>query len=203
MRWDLLFDDLESQLDQEQRDEERALAIEEERLRLSRLSLRDRLVAMAGLGRAGFEASAAEPVRVELAAGEVRALRPTGFGRDWVSGDLVEQIASRRRCVLPIDAIVAVLPSRRQLRESLAAPVGRGPALQDRIGVAFVLRDLSRRRAGVTLDTIDGLVHGTIDRVARDHLDVAQHAPDLPRRERDVQGYRLVPFTRLRLVAFE
>ena len=39
MRWDQLFDDLESQLDQEQRDEERALALEEERLRLGRLTL--------------------------------------------------------------------------------------------------------------------------------------------------------------------
>ena len=47
MRWDLLFDDLESQLDHEQREEERALALEEERLRLGRLTLRDRLAAMA------------------------------------------------------------------------------------------------------------------------------------------------------------
>jgi hypothetical protein len=43
-----ISDDLESQLDQEQRDEERALALEEERLRLGRLTLRDRLIAMSG-----------------------------------------------------------------------------------------------------------------------------------------------------------
>ena len=59
MRWDLLFDDLESQLDQEQRDEERALALEEERLRLARLTLRDRLTA---LSRADESARTRDPL---------------------------------------------------------------------------------------------------------------------------------------------
>ncbi|HEU0182661.1 MAG TPA: hypothetical protein VFR16_10770, partial [Agromyces mariniharenae] len=85
MRWDLLFDDLESQLDQEQRDEERALALEEERLRLARLTLRDRLTALSR----GVDG---EPiaVRVELHGGTELQLRPLAFGRDWMSATLVE-----------------------------------------------------------------------------------------------------------------
>ena len=77
MRWDLLFDDLESQLDQEQRDEERALALEEERLRLARLTLRDRLTA---LSRADDRGPIA--VRIELHGGAELELRPLAFGRD-------------------------------------------------------------------------------------------------------------------------
>jgi hypothetical protein len=43
MRWDSLFDDLESQLKQELTAEEVDLQAEEERLRLARLGIRDRL----------------------------------------------------------------------------------------------------------------------------------------------------------------
>ena len=42
MRWDNLFDDLESQLEQELDAEDIDLLAEEERLRLGRLGLRDR-----------------------------------------------------------------------------------------------------------------------------------------------------------------
>ena len=77
MRWDLLFDDLESQLDQEQRDEERALALEEERLRLGRLTLRDRLTSMARIGPDDGSAG----IRIELRDGQVLDTRPLAFGR--------------------------------------------------------------------------------------------------------------------------
>ena len=46
MRWDNLFDDLESQLEQGLTAEELDLKAEEERLRLGRLGLRDRIVAI-------------------------------------------------------------------------------------------------------------------------------------------------------------
>ena len=46
MRWDHLFDDLESQLEQELGAEEADLLAEEERLRLGRLALRDRFRAL-------------------------------------------------------------------------------------------------------------------------------------------------------------
>ena len=46
MRWDNLFDDLEGQLEHELTSEEIDLQAEEERLRLGRMSLRDRILAI-------------------------------------------------------------------------------------------------------------------------------------------------------------
>lgn len=199
MRWDRLFDDLESQLDHEQQEEERALALESERLRIGRLGLRDRLSAIAA---AGGDAGA---VRIELVGGSIVQVRPAAFGRDWMSGHLGGPGSDATRaaqCVVPIGAIAAVLPGRHQLEASLD-PVPEGAArLAERIGLGFVLRDLGRRRLGVEVTTLDGRHHGTIDRVARDHLDLALHEPGAPRRERDVHGYRMVPFERLVLVSF-
>ena len=198
MRWDLLFDDLESQLDREQRDEERSLAIEDERLRLGRLTLRDRLTAVS---RASDDGDAI--VRVELQGGVVMALRPLAFGRDWMSAESRPADRRSRQCVVPLAAIAAVLPSRSQLDPSLE-PVSESSArLAERIGLSFVLRDLCRRRAPVRLTTVDGMVHGTLDRVARDHVDLALHEPGSPRREREIQGYRIVPLARVLLIEFD
>jgi hypothetical protein len=198
MRWDLLFDDLESQLDREQRDEERSLAIEDERLRLGRLTLRDRLTAVS---RAIDDGDAI--VRVELHGGVVMALRPLAFGRDWMSAESRAADRRSRQCVVPLAAIAAVLPSRSQLDPSLE-PVSESSArLAERIGLSFVLRDLCRRRAPVRLTTVDGMVHGTLDRVARDHVDLALHEPGSPRREREIQGYRIVPLARVLLIEFD
>ena len=47
MRWDNLFDDLEAQLEYEADAERDELLAEDERLRLGRLSLRDRLSSIA------------------------------------------------------------------------------------------------------------------------------------------------------------
>ncbi|GAA1841026.1 hypothetical protein [Agromyces salentinus] len=198
MRWDLLFDDLEARLDQEQRDEERALALEEERLRLGRLGLRDRLVVMAGV----LEHDPGAVVRIELRSGEPVTVRPSAFGRDWLTAELVGG-APGHRCVLPFAAIGAVLAGPRLLERSLEPHAEPASSLTERMGLAFVLRDLSRRRAPVHLLTENGRVHGTIDRAARDHLDLAVHPAGTPRRERDVQGYRLVPFDRILLVSFD
>lgn len=195
MRWDLLFDDLESQLDREQRDEERALALESERLRLARLGLRDRLMAMAAADDDGAG------VRVEMAGGRTVHLRPTTFGRDWVSGPVVGR-GDDAQCVVPTASIAAICAGRRQVDQSLAPMPLPSARVAERIGLAFVLRDLSRRRIAVDVETLDGRHHGTIDRVGLDHLDLALHEPGVPRREREVRGYRLVPFGRLVLIAF-
>ncbi|WP_308799667.1 hypothetical protein [Agromyces silvae] len=196
MRWDLLFDDLASQLDLEQRAEERALALEEERLRLSRLGLRERLQALSGtLGEGGG-------IRVHLRGGAVLSVRPAAFGRDWLSADLVERTPARS-CILPLAAVAAIVPERAQLAARGDADAGpAAPGLVDRISLSFVLRDLCRRRTPIALTTEDGDLHGTLDGVARDHVDLALHEPGLPRREHDLQGYRIVPLDRVRLITF-
>ncbi|MGR0320200.1 hypothetical protein [Agromyces sp. ZXT2-3] len=190
MRWDRLFDDLETQLDHDRREEERAISVESERVRVARLKLRDRIAAMAA-GEGGA-------VRLELVDDSTLQLRPTAFGRDWIGG-VVPSVPAGVHCLVPVAAVAAVMAGRRQLEESLRpqpAPTG----LVERIGLAFALRDLGRRRAGVELRTLDGRCHGTIDRVAADHLDLALHDPGAPRREREVRGYRLVPLDRIVLV---
>jgi hypothetical protein len=198
MRWDLLFDDIESQLDQEQRDEERALAIEEERLRLGRLTLRDRLSAMA---RAAGDDPAAW-VRIELRGGRTLDLRPLSFGRDWMSATVHGSARNDGQCIVPLAAIAAIIPTRVQLERSLAPSAESSTRLAERIGLPFVLRDLCRRRMPVHVTTDEGRLHGTLDRVARDHVDLALHEPATPRRDRDVHGYRIVPLDRIVVVDF-
>lgn len=198
MRWDLLFDDLESQLDQEQRDEERALALEEERLRLGRLVLRDRLAAMAATAAEDPSAT----VRVELRGGRMLELRPLTFGRDWMSALVYSGGSRRDQCIVPFAAIAALLPTPAQLETSLHPAAEPTTRLAERIGLTFVLRDLCRRRMPVHLTTDDGRVHGTLDRVARDHVDLALHEPGVPRRDREVRGYRIVPLERVLVVDF-
>ena len=191
VRWGKLFDDLEGQLEQELEAEDVDLRAEEERLRLGRLSLRDRLLA---LHRSGAGAAS-----VALQVAEHRlCVRPVSIGKDWLSGDLIDGSARGAQCIVPIDSIDAVLLDRDQVRSSLiSAPEEDGARLSARLGIGFVLRDLCRRRRTVELVTASGSVTGTIDRVGRDHLDLAEHAADAARRETAVTQYRVLPFARL------
>jgi len=198
MRWDDLFDDLESQLEQELGAEEGDVLAEEERLRLGRLALRDRLLAMTrpadGPG---------EQLRLSLRDGSTVTVAVGSIGRDWLVGELIG--ARRGSCVVPLSAVSALLPTPEQLARSVATEPAAEPAiaLSARLGLAFVLRDLCRRRAAVDLSTASGeRVHGTIDRVGRDHLDVAEHEPGVPRRAASVGRIRILPFTELLLLRF-
>ncbi|QDZ16473.1 hypothetical protein [Humibacter ginsenosidimutans] len=208
MRWDELFDDLEGQLEHELHAEDAGLRVEEERLRLGRLSLRGRLRAASGL-----DDDRAHPLTLWLRDGSTVRLIASTFGRDWMAGTLSALDGSGARggasgrAIVPLDAVVSVVLEEQRLRDSLAAELDEdasradvAPRLADRLGLAFALRDLARRRAGVTLSTQAGMVHGTIDRVARDHLDLAVHEPGLPRRADNVRGFRIVPLSALVLI---
>jgi hypothetical protein len=192
MRWDKLFDDLESQLERELTAEEVDLAAEDERLRLGRLTLRDRMLALNRGGDGG--------IRLLLADGSRHTVRPDSFGRDWCSGVL--DGARSRQCVVPLAGIAGISLDEESVRPSLTDPADpeRAPGLSSRLSLPFVLRDLCRRRRDVDLDTIDGTLHGTIDRVGRDHVDVALHDPGTARRRGNVRELRLVPLSRLVLV---
>ena len=187
MRWDSLFDDLEMQLEGERTAEELDLAAEEERLRLGRLSLRDRLLALT-------RASGDGPLRIGLVDGGRAVIHPHTIGRDWMSGPLDDG----RQGIIPLAAIASL---------SLApveVPTSLGPVDPDtisaRLGLPFVLRDLCRRRRFVELGVSGGILAGTIDRVGRDHLDLAVHERGMPRRESAVREVLLVPLHRLVLV---
>jgi hypothetical protein len=189
MRWDELFDDLESQLERELTAEELDLDAEEERLRLGRLGVRDRLGAVLD-----------HPLTVWFADGERLRLRPLTLGRDWFSADIVDDVIRPRQVIVPLHAVAGITPPREAIPASLRGDPGREPALTARLGLPFVLRDLCRRRRAVGVELGASTVHGTIDRVGRDHLDLAVHEPGVPRRDAAVAEVRIVPFDAVRLV---
>ncbi|HEV7741468.1 MAG TPA: hypothetical protein VGO65_03540 [Pseudolysinimonas sp.] len=199
MRWDHLFDDLESQLEHELAAEEVDLFAEEERLRLGRLALRDRFRAM--MPRAG-EGS---PLRVLLTDGSRLSLTVGAVGRDWIAGELANESPSAPSCIVPLSTIAACFPDADQASASMDADSAVGSAvgsLSSRLGLGFVLRDLCRRRAPLQITTAREQLHGTIDRVARDHFDLAEHDPGVARRDRAVRALRMLPMTEIVLIRF-
>jgi hypothetical protein len=193
MRWDNLFDDLESQLEQELGAEDIDLLAEEERLRLGRLGLRDRLRAMSAVG---------EPLGLILSDGTRVAIEVGAIGRDWIAGEIRDghRFVSS---VISIASIAGCLPTPAQTAASIVGEDESGvPSLWARLGLLFVLRDLCRRRAAVDVHTTQALLHGTIDRVGRDHFDLAEHERGVARRERAVRAMRLVPMAEVVHVRF-
>lgn len=198
MRWDNLFDDLESQLEHELTAEDIDLRAEEERLRLGRMSIRDRLASI-------HEAAGANSdyvLRVVLADGSTIAVHPVALGKDWISGDLLDSSSRRRQCIVPLAAMGGIILDQAQVAPSLVERSDAQPprALSARLSLVFVLRDLCRRRRGVDIDLATGSIHGTIDRVGRDHIDVAVHEHGRPRRESEVQQRRIVPLAQIAMV---
>lgn len=193
MRWDHLFDDLAGQLEHELQNEEADLQFEEERLRLGRLHLRDRLAVL----KASTDPTNAH-VRVRLRSGDVHQLRLVTVGRDWIAGDL-NGVQGQAQAIIPLVAVDSLHLTPKQAVDSLDSLVVTSE-LAARLGVAFLLRDLCRRRSIVTLVTQGSSATGTIDRVGRDHVDLAIHDPDRPRRSSEVERVHVVAFTQLLLV---
>jgi hypothetical protein len=194
VRWDNLFDDLEGQLESELNAEDLDLRAEEERLRLGRLSLRQRLTALSG------GAGRSRATRIVLVSGQTVTVRPTTFGKDWLAADLLDAGTGDPQCLLPFAAIGAVILVPEQVAPSLEPEPEATARLVERIGLPFVLRDLCRRRKSLQLHTTLGVVTGTIDRVGRDHLDLAVHAVGTARRSSEVQQYRIIPLEQIQLV---
>ncbi len=186
VRWQRFFEDLEDQLDSEWEAERAALDTEAERLRLARLRLRDRLLVVLG------DAGTAAPV-LELSDGTTVAGRLTGVGADWVV--VAEQTRRADGVLVPLSAITAIGLAHadvlRSARADAAAPPSR---LAERMSFGFVLRDLVRKRAAVTVAVAGRQLSGTIDRAGDDHLDLALHEPGAPRRTDLVTGYRMIPY---------
>ncbi|WP_150129262.1 hypothetical protein [Microcella alkaliphila] len=184
MRWDHLFDDLAGQLEHELTAEEADLQKEEERLRLGRLGVRERIVALKRT-----RDHALMEVAVTLRTGARIRLEPMTVGRDWMAGDIDGR--DDAQAVVPFDAIESITLRDEQITPSLT-PEEPKPDLSSRLGLPFLLRDLCRRRVAVRIDTVSSSLTGTIDRVGRDHLDLAEHDLDTPRRREVVRGVRLV-----------
>ncbi|MFT4228862.1 MAG: hypothetical protein QM602_01070 [Microbacterium sp.] len=196
MRWDRLFEDLEDQLASEWEAERAALDTEAERLRLSRVALRDRLRALASTG------GGPQPT-IALADDTVVVGRVAGVGADWVAMDAGSARAGA--LVVPLAAIRSVgVPHAELLRSARPPASDDRPALADRMTLGFVLRDAARRRLPVRVQVIGGrMLSGTIDRAGVDHLDLALHEPGAARRADEVTGYRMVPFAAIACVRLD
>lgn len=194
VRWQNLFDDLEGQWASEADAEQLEVLAEEERLRVARLGLRDRLVAL------GERAGVGDAVAVQTVSGERLRVTLSAFGRDWIAGE--REAGGARSVLLPLAGIAAVDLDPRNVAATLsgsrasAAPV----ALAERLGVAVVLRDLCRRRCAIEALAAGERRFGRVDRVGRDHFDLAEHPAGEP--EAETRRVRLVAFATLEYVAF-
>ncbi|ALJ21266.1 hypothetical protein [Microbacterium sp. No. 7] len=185
MRWDRFFEDLETQLDSEWEAERAALDSESERLRLAKLPLRERLVAAVGAD------AGADLVGAESVSGRVSAV-----GADWCALDG----ANAHATLVPLGAIVALTLTHESLLRSARA-ASAGSMLSQRMTFGFVARDLVRKRVPVAIVLTSGrTLTGTIDRAGADHLDVALHDVDAPRRGDAVNGHRMIPFAAIAAV---
>ncbi|UNK69680.1 hypothetical protein [Microbacterium sp. H1-D42] len=191
MEWQHLFDDLEGQLAAEWEAERAALDAESERLRISKLTLRDRLQAMVG---------SESTVLLELLSGERWEAPFRVVGADWIG---VSASGDARLRIVPLTAICSFGVDHGILLASLtSAPSDTD--LRGRMSFGFVLRDIARRHTPVTIGMQNGdPLQGSIDRAGADHLDLALHDANEPRRTRGVRGFRSIPFTAVSWVRVE
>lgn len=176
VRWDRLFDDLEAQVAARARLELDAEIAERTRIERSRITLGERIV-----GALGAE------VVLRLRGGSVVRGRLEDSGDGWAL--LVEPIG--RQLLVPTPAVLGISGLGRPRDDTRARRFGLGSA------VRIISRD---RRAVVVIDVDGGTVHGTIDAVGADALDIAEHPLDSPRRPEHVHGERVIPFASVAVI---
>ena len=177
MRWRRLFDDLEAQLDAAADAELEGEVAERSRREAALVRLRDRLAASLG---------ALTTVHLP-AAGQVRGVL-VDSGVDWL---LLDEPGSGE-VLVPLAAVLGVTGVGATTAVPDESAVGR------RLDLRWALRGLARSRTAVRLVLSDGSVlPGTLDRVGADHVDLAEHGRDEPRRASAVRQVRLVPLTAL------
>ncbi len=177
MRWDRLFEDLDGQIESDVLREREAEVADRTRRERAQIDIQSRLLASVG----------APPVTVRLAnrtlTGVVRDVGP-----DWV---LLE--TEGQRALLVVTAAVGSLVG-------VVRGAVQPSAVARRFGLGAALRAISRDRSVVELVAAATALVGTIDVVGSDHLEIAEHAPDLPRRARNVQAVHVVPFAAVETV---
>ncbi|MET1088941.1 MAG: hypothetical protein ABWY04_17780 [Arthrobacter sp.] len=178
MRWDALFNDLESQFTEADR-----LALDTEvneraRAEMVGLSLADRLRGVLGCRLA-----------VHLGAGDSFSGTLMHAG-----GDALVLHEEQHQILVPYAAAARYVGLGR-LSATEASPVRR------RLGLSHALRSMARDRAelSVLVGNASGSVwlSGVIDRVGKDYLDLAVLTPGEVRRSHQVSQVATIPFTAL------
>jgi hypothetical protein len=180
MDFDTLFQDLENQLERELDAEMVNRLEDEERERRSKLTLRERLIALQ-------RSHNAVNLFASMRDGREMTFTIKNMGKDWVALDVTEPSELRGPVICALHALRSVRLPKECVKESLGTPIGEvsdhdisaltGTArLAEKVNLAFVLRDVSRRRKQVMIHTTEGTMTGTIDHVGLDHLDIAEQA---------------------------
>lgn len=177
MDFDTLFQDLENQLEREFDAELINRIDDEERERRSKLTLRERFIALRRSHPGAL-------LQGTLKDGRQLEFVIKNVGKDWVALDVVEPAGIRGSVIAPLHAFVSLRIPQECVEASLGSHVSlvtdqdlqaltAPERLAEKVNLAFVLRDLSRRRKQVVLGLSNGWFTGTIDHVGVDHLDLS------------------------------
>lgn len=181
MRWDALFDDMESQLAEAER-----LALESEvnertRAEMVGLPLEDRLRAALGF-RIGVQLCCGESVHGELM---------------HVGADALVLDEGQHQVLIPYPAVGRYVGLGRHARAEQSQ-------VRRSIGLAHSLRSLARDRTELAVTVGGGMgalqLAGVIDRVGRDYIDLASVVPGEARRSRSVGQISAIPFAALAMI---
>jgi hypothetical protein len=172
MRWQQLFADLEAQFDEVAAASERAEEASRARAEMGSIRLSERLRGALG-----------HPVALRCrGAGQVGGTL-ADVGPDWL---LLEEDGGREALV----AARAVLAVGGLGRPTAVPEEG---VVRGRLDLRRAVRALARDRATVQVVLDDGgVLTGTVDRVGADHLELAEHAAEQPRRADVLRGVRAV-----------
>lgn len=168
-RFDALFSGLEAQARAAQAADDDIAAAEAERAAWSEVDLLDRLRATGS-------------VVIEVA-----DHGPVGGLVIEVGSDVIVIEADDGQWAIPRWGIVAAIGT----GDTVESP----SAVGSRLGFAALAREWSAQRSIVRVMRRGGApLDGTIDRVASDHLDLAEHDPGVPRRPAEVRRSLALPF---------
>ncbi len=174
MRWDALFDDLESQLEAATSARQESEIRDRTRAEHARITLVQRLSGQRGA-----------LIGVATSGGRHLSGTLTNVGSQWLALSV-----EGRSVIVPISSLETV----RGLRRSVGQPLG---VVQARLGLGSALRGLSRDRVQVTLwvGAPSSRRSGVIDRVGADFLDLGLVVPGVERQASNVRELITVPFT--------
>ncbi|MEZ2389032.1 hypothetical protein AB6813_05680 [bacterium RCC_150] len=179
MRWDALFGDMEAQLDAEHLRALESEISERARVEAAGIGLSDRLRGAVDL-----------KVTLVLRSGTLVSGALGHIGSEWLVLN-----EGRHEWLVPF---AAVLSYQGLGRHALSNP----SKTASRLGLASALRGLARDRAALSVHLHDGMaaeraMNGVIDKVGRDHFDLAVTAAGEPRRSGQVLSVATIPFASL------
>jgi hypothetical protein len=180
VRWQRLFEDLESQAAALAAAELRGEVAERTRIEVGQLSLAQRL--HAALGR--------REVALRLLGGQTVSGSAVRWGGDWLLLAGAEEVLVRHRAVVAASG----LPAR-------ATALGGIDAVTSRLTLRSALRAIARDRSRVIVSLVDGSqATGTPERVGSDWLDLALHDADQAPRLSEVGMRWAIPIEALSAV---